>query len=92
MLPWEDVISEYYMRLKVVDKPGTMAKIATVLAKSGIGISSIVQPEGHEGNTVPLILMIHDATTRSMQKALTKISQLSVVKATPRMIRVEHFH
>jgi len=92
VLPWEEVISEYYMRLKVVDKPGTMAKIATVLAKSGIGISSIVQPEGHEGDTVPLILMIHDATTRSMQKALTKISQLSVVKATPRMIRVEHFH
>jgi homoserine dehydrogenase len=92
VLPWEDVISEYYMRLKVVDKPGTMAKIATVLAKSGIGISSIVQPEGHEGNTVPLILMIHDATTRSMQKALTKISQLSVVKSPPRMIRVEHFH
>jgi homoserine dehydrogenase len=92
VLPWEDVVSEYYMRLEVVDKPGTMAKIATVLAKSGIGISSIVQPEGHEGNTVPLILMIHDATTRSMQKALTKISQLSVVKATPRMIRVEHFH
>jgi homoserine dehydrogenase len=92
VLPWEEVISEYYMRLKVVDKPGTMAKIATVLAKSGIGISSIVQPEGHEGNTVPLILMIHDATTRSMQKALTKISQLSVVKSPPRMIRVEHFH
>ena len=92
VLPWEEVISEYYMRLNVVDKPGTMAKIATVLAKSGIGISSIVQPEGHEGNTVPLILMIHDATTKSMQKALTKISQLSVVRSTPRMIRVEHFH
>ena len=92
VLPWEKVVSEYYMRLNVVDQPGTMAKIAAVLAKSGIGISSIVQPEGHEGNTVPLILMIHDATTNSMQKALDKISKLSVVKSTPRMIRVEHFH
>ena len=91
VLPWEEVVSEYYMRLSVTDQPGTMAKIADVLAKAGIGISSIVQPEGHEGKTVPLILMIHDASTASMQKALKQISRLSVVKSPPRMIRVEHF-
>lgn len=91
VLPWEEVIGEYYMRLSVTDKPGSMAKIATVLAKAGIGISSIVQPEGHEGDTVPLILMIHDASTGAMQKALTQISRLSVVKSPPKMIRVEHF-
>ncbi|MCS1408105.1 MAG: Homoserine dehydrogenase [Verrucomicrobia subdivision 3 bacterium] len=92
VIPWEDIISEYYMRLTVADKPGTMAKITKVLAESGIGISSIVQPEGHKGASVPLILMIHDAATSAMQKALNQISRLNVVKSPSKMIRVEHFH
>ena len=91
VIPWGDVVSEYYMRLEVVDEPGTMAKIANVLAKAKIGISSIRQPEGHGGDVVPLILMIHDAKTSAIQKAMNQINRLSVVKSTPRLIRVEHF-
>lgn len=87
----KDVVSRYYLRLNVVDKPGTLARIATVLGQSRIGISSVIQPEGHEGKSVPLILMIHDATNSAMQRALKKISALGVVKAEPVMIRVETF-
>jgi hypothetical protein len=50
--------------LSVVDQPGVFARIANVLAKAKIGISSIIQPEGHAGETVPVILMIHDAPER----------------------------
>jgi homoserine dehydrogenase len=74
-----------------VDRPGTLAKIAAILARARIGISSVIQPEGHEGESVPLILMIHDATNAAMKRALGKIGQLDVVKETPVMIRVESF-
>ena len=87
----DDVVSRYYVRLSVVDRPGTLAKIATILGQSKIGISSVIQPEGHEGESVPLILMIHDAPHSAMHQALRKISRLSVVKAPPKMIRVEPF-
>jgi hypothetical protein len=43
------------------------------------------------GESVPLILMIHDAPNAAMQRALTQIGKLSVVKAPPVMIRVENF-
>jgi homoserine dehydrogenase len=86
-----DVISRYYLRLSVVDRPGTLARIATILGESNIGISSVIQPEGHEGDSVPLILMIHDAPNATMDKALSKISRLSVIKAPPVKIRVENF-
>jgi homoserine dehydrogenase len=85
------VVSRYYVRLSVVDRPGTLAKIAAILARARIGISSVIQPEGHEGESVPLILMIHDATNAAMKRALGKIGQLDVVKETPVMIRVESF-
>ena len=69
----------------------TDRQIAAILAQSNIGISSVIQPEGHEGESVPLILMIHDAPNAAMNKALAKIGRLGVVKEKPVLIRVENF-
>ncbi|NBR84719.1 MAG: homoserine dehydrogenase [Verrucomicrobia bacterium] len=91
VLPMDDVVSRYYVRLTVEDRPGVFAKIAGILAKANIGISSIIQPEGHDGVTVPVILMIHDAPNAAMRKALAAVAKLSVVKSAPVMIRVESF-
>jgi homoserine dehydrogenase len=91
VLPITDVICRYYVRLNVVDRPGTLAKIAAILAEANIGISSVIQPEGHEGKSVPLILMIHDATNAAMSKALATFANLRVVKGAPVMFRVENF-
>ena len=91
VIPMDKVVSSYYLRLSVVDRPGTLAKISAILAKNGIGIMSVIQPEGHEGKSVPLIFMIHDATNATMQKALQSIGRLAVVKEKPVMIRVESF-
>jgi homoserine dehydrogenase len=90
VLPLDEVVSRYYVRLSVVDRPGVLAKISAILAAAKIGISSVMQPEGHEGESVPLILMIHDATNAAMRKALIKIGKLPVVKARPVMFRVEN--
>jgi homoserine dehydrogenase len=91
VLKMDDIICRYYLRLTVVDKPGTLAKIAAILGEASIGISSVIQPEGHEGKSVPLILMIHDAKNSAMRGALAKIRRLGVIKAPPLMIRVENF-
>lgn len=91
VVPMAEITSRYYLRLSVADKPGVLAKISAILAASKIGISSVIQPEGHEGESVPLILMIHDATNAAMQRALGKISKLSTVKGKTVMFRVENF-
>jgi homoserine dehydrogenase len=89
VLPIDDAVSRYYVRLSVVDRPGVLARIAAILGRAHIGISSVIQPEGHEGRSVPLILMIHDAPNAAMRRALARIGRLSVVKEPPVMIRVE---
>jgi homoserine dehydrogenase len=77
--------------LNVVDKPGVLARIAAIFGESNIGISSVIQPEGHEGASVPLIFMLHDAPNGAVTKALAKIGRLPAVKSKPVMIRVETF-
>jgi homoserine dehydrogenase len=89
IVPLDEITSQYYVRLNVIDKPGTLAKISAIFAAAKIGISSVIQPEGHEGESVPLILMIHDAPNAAMRKALAKIAKLPVVKGKPVMFRVE---
>jgi homoserine dehydrogenase len=91
ILPLAQVVTPFYVRLTVLDQPGVMAKVATILAENQIGISSVIQPEGHEGKRVPLILMIHDAPYAAMQRALQQISNLPVVKGKPVLYPVEHF-
>jgi homoserine dehydrogenase len=89
--PIDDAVSRYYLRLDVTDRPGVLARIAAILGQAQIGISSVMQPEGHGGRSVPLILMIHDATNASMRQALQAIGRLPVIKSKPTMIRVETF-
>jgi homoserine dehydrogenase len=49
-----DVISRYYLRLSVADRPGVLAQISSILGQATIGISSVIQPEGHAGASVPV--------------------------------------
>ncbi len=91
VMPIDEVVSRYFVRLSVVDVPGTLGKIARIFGDSKIGISSVIQPEGHEGASVPLIFMLHDAPHGAVSRALKKIGALPVVKDRPVMIRVESF-
>lgn len=90
VLPIAEVVSRYYARMTVVDRPGVLARIAAAFAENQIGISSVIQPEGHEGETVPLILMTHEASDAALRRAIGQIRQLPVSKADPLMIRVEN--
>ncbi|HWQ93797.1 MAG TPA: homoserine dehydrogenase [Clostridia bacterium] len=89
--PINDVVSRYFVRLSVMDVPGVLAKITRILGEAKIGISSVMQPEGHAGESVPLILMLHEAPHGAVTSAFKKIGALPVVKGEPVMIRVETF-
>ncbi len=87
----EEIISRFYVRLNVADRPGVLAKIASVFASYEIGISSVIQPEVQAGESVPLIIMVHDASEKRFADALAEIARLDVVKDTPVSLRVEDF-
>jgi len=89
VVPLDEIVSRYYLRLSVVDRPGVLAKVSTILADAKISILSVIQPEGHAGESVPLILMLHSAPNAAMRKALEKIAKLPVIKGKPVMFRVE---
>src|SRR5277367_391750 len=87
----DEIVSRYYLRLLVVDRPGVLADVAHVLASRQIGISSVIQPEAHAGETTALVLMLHDAPESQLKAAVCEISKIGAVKAPPVHLRVEDF-
>ena len=90
-----DTISgRYYFRLWVANHPGTLAAIATVLAKHGISIASVIQHEGGDGrphrNPVPLVIMTHVATEGAARLATADIESLESVTGPVVRLRVKN--
>jgi len=91
IIPFAETTSRYYLRLNVLDRPGAIAKISAILSKAGISIASIIQPEAHEGETVPVILMTHTARRAAMDRARAAIARLPAVKSPSLLLPVEDF-
>ena len=89
-LPIEETISQYYLRLSVVDEPGVLAKISNIMGENSIGILSVIQPEPKEPSThIPLVLLLHDAEYGKVSNAMRKILALEAVETEYTLLRVE---
>jgi homoserine dehydrogenase len=87
----DDVTSEFFVRLDVLDKPGVLARITSIFARNNIGISHVLQPRGGEGQIIPLVLLLHRAPNGAVAKALKQIAGQPLVKGKPVRFRVERF-
>ncbi|MEW8194737.1 MAG: homoserine dehydrogenase, partial [Candidatus Thiodiazotropha sp.] len=90
ILPIEEVETTFYLRMQVVDRPGVVARIASILAESQISIEAIQQKEPTEGdNTVPLVMLTQKVIEKQLNKAIAEIEQLDTVFGQVMRIRVE---
>lgn len=86
------ILSRYYLRFHVVDRPGVLAKIAQVLGTHSISISDCVQKVRSVGSVVPLILLTHDAHERDVRNAIQAIDKQRVIRGKSQVIRIEEGH
>jgi len=78
-LPMADVDSEYYLRLMVMDEPGVIAAVTSILADHRISLEAVLQKERHATRVVPVIMLTHETTEGNMQAALARILALDAV-------------
>jgi homoserine dehydrogenase len=79
----------YYVRLMVVDRPGVFADVAAALRDHNVSMESILQRVRAPGESVPVVMTVHDTEEADMVAALEKIARLRAVTEPPRMIRIE---
>ncbi|MCT4610122.1 MAG: homoserine dehydrogenase [Pelagimonas sp.] len=78
----------YYLRLELSDKPGAMAKIASVLGDAGVSIHRMRQYD-HAADTAPVLIVTHKTTRSSLTEALTGMAETGVVSGQPVALRIE---
>lgn len=83
------IITRSYLRVSVLDKPGVLGHIASILGQNGISIASVLQKEEHQGRHVPVIIVTHRASERQFQAALAGINALPAVGAPVARMRIE---
>ncbi|RTL33674.1 MAG: homoserine dehydrogenase [Burkholderiales bacterium] len=93
ILPIEQVVTAFYLRLRVADKAGVLAKITGILAEQGISIDAVIQREADEvsgeGNQTDLIILTHDTKEGAMNQAVAAMQALPTVLAPIVKLRKE---
>ena len=101
VLPMEQVITSYYLRLRVKDEAGVLSNVTRILADGGISINAVLQREADDvagtdagaGEPTPdhtdLIILTHDTREGAMNAALAQLQTLPSVLAPIVRIRKE---
>ncbi|MGH8739484.1 MAG: homoserine dehydrogenase [Burkholderiales bacterium] len=90
VLPIGEVETCYYLRMRVLDKPGVLADITRILADSRISIDAMVQKEPGEGESrVDIVLLTHRALEKNVERAMARIERLASVLGRVTRIRLE---
>jgi homoserine dehydrogenase len=90
ILPLSEVVTSYYLRLRVEDKPGVLADITRILADQQISIDAMIQREPDEGeDQTDIIMLTHQTREKNIDAAIVKIEVLPVVKGKLTRLRLE---
>ena len=92
VLPMDQVVTSYYLRLRVADEAGVLAKLTGLLANAAISIDAILQREADQvsgNNQTDVIILTHDTREGAMNQVLAQMQALPTVLAPIVRIRKE---
>jgi len=97
VLPMSDVVTSYYLRLRVADEAGVLAKLTGLLAEADISIDAVLQREADQvslagENQTDVIILTHDTREGTMNEVLAKMQVLPTVMAPITKIRKEELN
>jgi homoserine dehydrogenase len=87
--PIGEIIGKYYLRFSALDKPGVLARIAGVLGKNEISIESMIQRARLADETVPIVIMTHEARESGIRRALEEVDSFDFINEKSMLIRIE---
>ncbi|HEX6298071.1 MAG TPA: homoserine dehydrogenase [Burkholderiales bacterium] len=80
----------YYLRMRVLDKPGVLARVTRILAQSRISIDAMVQKEPGAGESrVDIVMLTHLALEKNVDRAMRRIENLPTVVGKVTRLRLE---
>ncbi|WP_019673406.1 homoserine dehydrogenase [Psychrobacter lutiphocae] len=88
ILPAEEMVTGYYLRLQATDTLGVLADVTRILSDAGINIDAILQKPAHQKGQVPIIILTLPVIESQMNVAINKIEALQAITADVVRIRL----
>ena len=97
VLPMSEIVTSYYLRLRVADEAGVLAQLTGLLAGAGISIDAVLQREADQvsqagENQTDVIILTHDTREGTMNSVLAQMQALPTVLAPITRIRKEELN
>ena len=97
VMPMSEIVTSYYLRLRVADEAGVLAQLTGLLAGAGISIDAVLQREADQvsqagENQTDVIILTHDIREGTMNEVLTQMQALPTVLAPITRIRKEELN
>ncbi len=90
ILPIAEVVTSFYLRLRVADEAGVLAQVTSILAGRGISIDALLQRESGEGESqTDVIILTHNTVEGRMREAIAAMQALPTVLAPIVSLRKE---
>ena len=87
--PPAEITSHCYLRLMVLDKPGSLGIFTSILGRHGVSISAVTQRAVQQGSAhVPVVVLTHAAQEARLDAALAEIQAAGVVGEKPKKLRI----
>lgn len=87
-----DIVSRYYLRFVVADRPRVMAGLAGAIGQAGVSIEQIVQqspPDVSAAAPVDVVMITHRAVERQVRQALESLAGAPFIERPPVVLRIE---
>jgi homoserine dehydrogenase len=90
VMPMSEVVTSYYLRLRVADQAGVLAQVTGLLAAAGISVDAMLQREAGEGEKqTDLIILTHSVREGTMDEVIAQMQALPTVLTPIVRIRKE---
>lgn len=89
ILPMDEIISSYYLRVQAQDKPGVLGRIANLLADQNVSIEALIQKGVVNGDTAEIVILTHSTVEKHVKAAIAGIEGMDTVNCKVTMIRME---
>lgn len=84
--PVDEIRSQFYLTMKVTDRPGVLAQVASIFGDHGVSIQTMEQwGAGHEAE---LCFILHETSTRAVRETLDAVQQLDALRGVGSLIRL----
>lgn len=90
MVSMDEIVTGYYLRMLVDDRPGVLAQVASILSNRKISVSRLVQPDDSDKDgRVTIVAVTHETRESEMQAAVNDLEHIDAMYGKVCVLRME---